>query len=50
MKHLVALTAEKPAQAEQWAWIDLKQIFGFQALTQQQALWLTGALYNALRK
>ena len=61
MKHVKVLTVEKPARAEEVAWIQLKDILGTNKfgnpninplgnMSQQQARWLITQFDNWLQK
>ncbi|MGI6458892.1 MAG: hypothetical protein ACOX5J_02155 [Candidatus Hydrogenedentales bacterium] len=56
MKHITKVS--KPAKAAQTAWVDLKNVFGFDLgfidlsspLSSGQAQWILGEINNALTK
>jgi hypothetical protein len=49
MKHMKVLTNEKPAQADEVAWVELKNIWGPLKLRPEQARWLLSAIDNWLQ-
>lgn len=44
MKHVKVLTTERPARADQVAWVELKNIFGPLKLRPEQARWLLAGI------
>lgn len=53
MKHVKVLSNEMPVQAQQTAWVELKNIVGVgpgSALTAQQAGWLAGQINAKLTR
>jgi hypothetical protein len=61
MKHVKVLTVEKPARAQQVAWVQLKDVLGTNKagnpainplgnMSQQQARWLINQFDNWLQK
>lgn len=50
MKHVMVLSSEKPACAEQTAWVEFKNVFGALPLTGDQALWVATQFDQWLQK
>lgn len=50
MKHVKALSSEKPASAEYTAWVEAKNVFGKLPLTGEQALWVNAEVDHLLQK
>ncbi len=50
MKHVMVLSSEKPACAEQTAWVEFKNVFGGLPLTNTQATWLATQVDQWLQK
>ena len=48
MKHVNALSTEKPVRADQFAWVELKNIFGPLKLRPEQSQWLLALIDNIL--
>jgi len=44
MKHVKALSNEKPVKGEEVAWVQLKNIIGTLPLTGNQALWVNAQI------
>ncbi|MBN2308369.1 MAG: hypothetical protein JXR94_05325 [Candidatus Hydrogenedentes bacterium] len=49
MKHVKVLSTERPVHADQFAWVELKNIFGPLKLNADQARWLLAAIDNWLQ-
>lgn len=50
MKHVKVLSTEKPARAEETAWLEFKNIFRRLNLTVEQQAWLDAQVDNWLQK
>ena len=50
MKHVKVLSSEKPACAEQTAWVEFKNVFGALPLTNNRAEWLATQVDQYLQK
>lgn len=49
MKHVKVLSTERPARADETAWVELKNIFGPLKLRSEQATWLLALIDSWLQ-
>lgn len=50
MKHVKVMSSEKPAHAEETAWVDLANVFLKRPLTGTRANWVLGQINDGLTK